>query len=463
MSFFKLCRPPGNTWPPLPDTSVSQLWAAYLQLDRTQWLTPAEIEAHQLDQVRTLLDHCAAHVPYYRQLLAEADLQPRQIQSLADFRRIPLLTRRTCQDRNADLCAEKLPPGCMIIAEGYTSGTSGLPLKVLGTNGYRFWGLALHLRHLEWSGTDPTGTVASVRRTGATGVELQRMLEGATLPYWNWLLVPLIEMGTAHRMDIQQDPRRQLQWLRRVDPDYLSSNTGNLEALAGLVQESGQRLPRLRHIHSAFEAVTDEARARIEGAFGVPLKDAYSCTEAGYVASSCPAGHGLHVYAENVLLEVLDEAGRPCAAGQTGRVVLTTLHNYCFPLIRYDIGDDVTLGPGPCPCGRGLPWLVRIDGKRRPMFQLAGGRLKSTAPLGALLDLLGGHYQRQVVQTALDRVVVRLVPSKDWSAAHAERLRGLLHDFFEGPLAVDIELTERLELPPSGKLQSMICAIRRGS
>jgi phenylacetate-CoA ligase len=463
MSFFKLCRPPGNTWPPLPDASVSQLWAAYLQLDRTQWLAPTEIEAHQLAQVRMLLDHCSAHAPYYRQLLAEAGIHPRQIQSLADFRRIPILTRRTCQDRHADLCAEKLPPGCLAISEGHTSGTSGVPLKVLGTNGVDFWWLAFHLRTLEWGGFDPTGTLAIVRRTDATGVELQRRLEGTTLPYWNALLVPLIEMGPAHRLDIRQDPRRQLQWLRRIDPNYLRSNTGNLEVLAGLAQESGQRLPRLCAIQAVAEAVTDQARARIEGAFGAPLKEVYGCTEAGFVASSCPAGHGLHVHAENVLFEVLDEAGRPCAAGQTGRVVLTTLHNYCLPFIRYDIGDDVTLGPGPCPCGRGLPWLVRIDGKRRPMFQLTGGRLKSTAPLGPAISMLGGHRQHQVVQTALDRVVVRLVPGPDWSAAHAARLRGLLRDFFEGPVAVDIELKERLELPPSGKLQSMVCAVSRVS
>src|SRR5208282_1975053 len=126
---------------------------------------------------------------------------------------------------------------------------------------------------------------------------------------------------------------------------------------------------------------SEEAEARIERAFAAPVKNLFSCAEAGYLASPCPEGHGLHVHAENVILEVLDDADQPCRAGATGRVVLTVLHNFRAPFIRYEIGDLATRGPDRCPCGRGLPSLVRVLGKRRPMFRLAGNRWKHSSGL----------------------------------------------------------------------------------
>ena len=98
----------------------------------------------------------------------------------------------------------------------------------------------------------------------------------------------------------------------------------------------------------------------------MPVKNLYSTTEAGYIASPCPSGTGLHVHSENVIAEVLDERDRPCAPGQTGRLVFTTLHNFLAPFIRYDILDEVTLASEPCPCGRGLPLWTRVEGRRHP-------------------------------------------------------------------------------------------------
>src|SRR5271165_652952 len=93
MTFFRLRCPPGTVWPPVPVAEVSQVWAAYQELDRTQWLSAPELEALQLQQVRALLLHCFHYVPYYRRLLSEAGLSSRPIADLAELRRLPLLTR----------------------------------------------------------------------------------------------------------------------------------------------------------------------------------------------------------------------------------------------------------------------------------------------------------------------------------------------------------------------------------
>jgi len=93
MVFFHLRSVPGAAWPPLPAPDISQVWAAYLTLDRTQWLSPPELEALQLRQLHALLLHCFEQVPYYRRVLSEADFPAHPIATVADLRRIPLLTR----------------------------------------------------------------------------------------------------------------------------------------------------------------------------------------------------------------------------------------------------------------------------------------------------------------------------------------------------------------------------------
>jgi phenylacetate-CoA ligase len=457
MSFFRLRSIAGNRWPPLPEGSLGQVWAAYLTLDRTQWLSRNELERHQLIQFRSLLDHCVQHVAYYRELLAKRGIESGSIQSMDDFRRLPLLSRRTWQEQFDQLQAQQLPEGTVALDEDNTSGTSGVPVRILKTNIFYLWWLAFYLRDLEWCGLDPTGTMAAIRATLRTGPDLERILQGERMPSWNSILERLVEMGPLHGMDIGQDPRRQLAWLAEVDPDYFLSHGSNLELLAHILADEPRRFPRLRVIQAISETLTEESQSLIEAAFGAVVKNVYSCAEAGYLASPCPQGHGLHIHAENVILEVLDDADQPCQPGETGRVVLTVLHNFRTPFIRYEIGDLVTLAPEPCPCGRALPLLLRVIGKRRPLFRLAGNRLKHSSGLVHAISVIGGHHQHQVVQKALDHILVRIVPSKDWTAEHAQQLEQAVREFFESPVRIDLEIKDRLELPRSGKLQSMIC------
>jgi phenylacetate-CoA ligase len=455
--FFHLQRPPGNVWPGLPMGEGSQVWTAYLILDRTQWLDAAEVEDRQLDQVRALLDHCWHHVPYYQQAFNAAGIRPADIHTRADFRGIPILKREVYQERAVHLVARQLPTGTRQIGTITTSGTSGLPIAVHLTNMTSLWWLAFYLRDLEWAGLDPRGKLASIRTMTLKDPKQQEQLrEGMTLPHWHGQLQRLIESGPSFGLDLHQDPRRQLAWLRQVQPDYLLSYPSNLDCLASLIRDDGQPVPGLKAIQSFAETLEDDARTRIESAFGVPVKDLYSCAEAGYLASPCPRGHGLHVHAENVILEVIDENDQPCSPGQTGRVVLTTLHNWLTPFVRYEILDDATPGPHPCPCGRGLPLLTRIDGKRRPMFHLADGRRKSSASLVNSMHRLGGIRQQQIVQRAVDQVVVRIVPARDWESSQIERINHLLKDFFEGPVRVEVQVVDRLELPRSGKLREVV-------
>lgn len=456
MAFFKLRSVPGTVWPPIPAGEFGQLWAAYQELDRTQWLSPAELEGFQFQQLRALVAHCFEHVPYYRRVLTQAGLSSGVLSSLDEFRSLPLLTRELYQAHSAELEAKALPAGMGKAGEAYTSGTNGVPIRVLKTNREALWWSALFLRDLEWCQMDLRGRLANVRLMAKSVDELPRWLEGVAFPYWTHLCQGLLESGPAFTMDIRQDPYRQLEWLRKVNPNYLSSLPSNLDYLAGLIGESGERLPQLRAIQAVGESLSEAQQQRIEAAFEVPVKNSYSSTEAGYAASPCPSGAGLHVHTENVFAEVLDDQDRPCLPGQTGRLVITPLHSFLTPMLRYDILDDVTLAAEPCPCGRGLPLWTRVDGRRQPLLHLAGNRRKPV--IGMILGArqVGGVHQFQIIQRSADHIIVRVVPDRSWSDGHAERMRTMVQTEMETPVRVDVEVKSKLERPAGGKLRIAI-------
>jgi phenylacetate-CoA ligase len=159
------------------------------------------------------------------------------------------------------------------------------------------------------------------------------------------------------------------------NPEYLITVTSNARALARYCGEHGMRPRNLRQVRTYGETLHADIRAICKAAWDVPVIDIYSCAEGGYLALQCPDHEHYHVQAEGVWLEVLDEKGRPCASGEIGRVVITPLHNFAMPLVRYDIGDYARVGP-PCVCGRGLPVITEVMGKTRHMLRLPDGNVR---------------------------------------------------------------------------------------
>lgn len=171
----------------------------------------------------------------------------------------------------------------------------------------------------------------------------------------------------------------------------------------------------------------------------------------------------LHVHGENVLVEVLNEQDQPCQPGETGRVVLTTLHNFLNPFVRYEILDAATLGPERCPCGRGLPLLTQVQGKRRPHFHLPDGRRKDSGFLVRQLRKLGAYHQHQILQQARDHLIVRLIPNRVWTEEHSAQIVQWVQDYFETPIRVDVQMVDRLEMTKAGKVRDVVIEVDGGT
>lgn len=358
---LRLLIPADNAWPALPNEAGSQVWSAYRQAERTQWLSAGDIEAGQLEQLRWLLAHAVVHVTHYRRVLPGSGIVPGRIRDRAAFMNVPRLNRQVIHAQPLDFASRELPAGMQSTGK-LALGVAGEPgAKLRKTNLSDVWACAIFLRDLDWCGLDPSGVVALVIPTFAKGEELRKRMEGIVTPCLYPPVQDLIEMGPCHIMDMRQEPARQIDWLARIGASALITFPSNLERLARLTNS----LAGVRTIQAIGESLESTSQSRLEAVFGVPVRGNYSCKEAGLLASPCPDGRGWHVHAETVLLEVLDETGAACAPGMTGQVHVTTLHNYQTPLLRYELPDKACAGEGACPCGRGLPWLTDIRSAAR--------------------------------------------------------------------------------------------------
>ena len=275
---------------------------------------------------------------------------------------------------------------------------------------------------------------------------------------WGQSTRGLITTGPAAVLGTHRDVETQMLWLEEQQPDYLMTYPSMLAELAKYSIARGIRLPRLREARTFGEMLMPEVRQLCRQAWAVPVTDSYSSNETGYIALQCPANEHYHVQSEDVLVEILDERGRPCSPGQTGRVVVTTLHNFAMPLVRYDIGDYAEPGEA-CECGRGLPVLRRIIGTRA---QYAGDRRRRAVPAGNRLandSELAPILQYQLVQKRLDLVQARLVTAAALTSDQEDRLRR--HFLSQLPPGFQVELVYCEGIPRSagGKFEDFVSEV----
>lgn len=215
---------------------------------------------------------------------------------------------------------------------------------------------------------------------------------------------------------------------------------------------------------SGGETLAPAERAEMAGAFGAHVIDGYGASECMQIAFDC--GHGsLHLNSDWVILEPVDERGRPVPDGERSATsLLTNLANRVQPLVRYDIGDSVTYRTGPCACGSPFPAL-EVDGRRDDIVVLetASGESVSLPPLAiaTVVEDDGGAGRFQVVQTGPRALKVRFeTPAGTGRAAAWARIASSLRAYLsrhglEG-IAIREDRSPPRADPVSGKLREVL-------
>ena len=436
-------RVPHVGWPAVPDDDSAFLLSIHGQLAESQWWSPEELAARQQGALDRLLDHARRTVPYFRDDPAYAPGTP--------WAELPILTRAAVQDAGVRLRSDAVPTDHLPVTESSSSGSTGRPVTVQNTKAFALFFNAVTLRDHIWHQRDPMATIAVIRAYVGAGAPPPGGVRNAV---WGLPVHPIYQSGAMWRLPLETDVAAQADWLVGVNPDYLLTLPSNLVGLARHFRATGRRLPRLREVRTLGEVVGPEVRRLCRDVFGARVTDMYSAVELGYLGLQCPTNETYHVQSEVVCLEVLDDDGQPCLPGETGRVIATPLHNFAQPLIRYESGDVAEVGP-PCPCGRGLPVLIRVLGRQRNLLTLPNGERfwPLYAPAWKGVDAI---RQIQIVQHDLEHVQVRIVGPRPLTAEEEATFTAKLHEQFRYPFRVTFEYLAGIDRTKQRKFEEFI-------
>jgi phenylacetate-CoA ligase len=251
--------------------------------------------------------------------------------------------------------------------------------------------------------------------------------------------------GKAHmRNMIRHPPEHLLEWLAGLRPTYLITTPSMAKRLAEVALAGNRSVGPIRQVITYAEVVSDECRTLCRAAFGAQVTDRYSCEEIGWIALQCPKHEHYHVMSGTVVCEIVDDAGAPCRPGETGRVLLTSLHSYGMPVIRYDIGDVAERG-SPCDCGINLPVIKRILGRERSFIRLPDGSTRLARLTGEYWRQIAPVKEYRVVQYADGLIEAFVVCERALTEAERQAMVQMLQKVFEHPFEVIITETEMID------------------
>jgi phenylacetate-CoA ligase len=240
--------------------------------------------------------------------------------------------------------------------------------------------------------------------------------------------------------------------INQARPSYIWAFAGVLYEIARTARDHGLRLHKPAFIISSGETLQDFMRSEIEDTFGCRVFNYYGSAEAGRVAGECRAGN-LHAFEFSCHVEVINPSGEQSLPGEEGRLILTPLHNYAMPLIRYDTADIARVGPPECPCGCPLPTISRIAGRTVEFFVSRDGHLVSGGRIAQLMRHCRWAVGFQVLQRDIDQFSIFFKRAVDLavSEANIEAVNDEIADVMGTDCRVVWEEVEEIPRTPNGK------------
>jgi phenylacetate-CoA ligase len=387
--------------------------------------------------------HAYESVPLYRKLFDLHRLHPRHIRGTADLELIPFTDKAEMRRQGpAGVLARGHDPERLLLVR--TSGSSGEPFTIRRTWLEDKLQYLLRLRTFRAFGVRPRDRVAVVGVAGrpATG---DRKTVGRSLR--------ALGFHRRHLIDGLQEPAQVAAQLREARPEVLVGLPAMLDRLTAPELADLVRQVRPRVVIVGGEVATPAMRLRIRETFAAPLYETYASHEIPLMAWECRHSGDLHTCDDGALVEVLRD-GRAVQPGNRGEVVVTNLHAYAMPFIRYRIGDLATRG-APCGCGAPFSTIAEIQGRMIDYFPLPDGRMLH--PYEIVSRLVWGPRewikQYQLVQERRDRVVLYAVADEPPSPERLGEFGRIVRPLLGAGVEFEVLLVSRIPLESTGKLR----------
>ena len=433
---------------------IAPLWAwhegsPYLrvceQLKQKERIDCSERLQQQWTKLTRLILHAWEEYAFYRTRLSEAGFEPGDLKDWKDLAALPLLTKRDIAQSDGSMIATGSDKARLVPRK--TSGSTGVSVNFFVNDDEYQFKRGVQLYRDSWTGWSLGEWSALVWGNPTYQYSLRGRLR-------NRLLMRYFSLDTLKMDRVMMD-----EFARNIlhrKPTLLFGHAHSLYLFANYWEEKGLPLYRFKGILSTAMVLHDHERRKCESVFHTPVFDRYGCEEVSLIASECEAHGGLHLNTDTLVVEILKD-GRPARPGETGAVVVTDLHNFAMPFIRYQVGDMVVPAGGTCFCGRTYPLLAQVAGRIADYLRTPEGHWISGISLTEnFATLIPGLHQVQIIQEEPDSLILRIVEGADFGEHSVVRIRELVEECFGPRMRYRVEPVERIDPEPSGKYRFSI-------
>ncbi|MGB8952302.1 MAG: hypothetical protein WCC06_06520 [Candidatus Aminicenantales bacterium] len=425
--------------------SISRLPMAF-QLLRHLNASREKIVAFRDRHLRRLIHHAYRNVPYYKELFDKAGIKPEDIRTADDLKHLPLTSKQDLKERPLEqILARGFKPSKLIRER--TTGTTGMPFTTYRSRLDSFISQAVRFRvHLYYGRGSRDHLACVVSSPAPKRPFVMHVLE-------------LIGRYRQSHISIQRSVEEIAGALLQLKPDVIVGNSAAIVEASRVLQSADPQPLRPRFITTGGEVLTPMMRKQLQDIFRCPVHDCYASFEMSLAAWQCPETGKYHVNDDCLVLEVLPQdapemTSEEAAGGTWGEAVVTVLHSYAMPFIRYRMEDLVRKEPGLCGCGMPFSTLRAIEGRRADYFYLPDGRLLYSVGIAHIIQSEAPWIaQYEVIQETESRILIRFRPEAPPSQDKIEGLRSKVMAFVgrESGVEVGISLVSEIKPGPGGK------------
>ena len=417
-------------------------------MEESQWWPAERLEAFRIERLRAFLEKISREVPYYGALFRQTGFDPSSVKSISELEKLPFLTKEVIR-ANTESMKNTQAQG---LARFNTGGSSGEPLIFFLGNERVSHDVAAKWRATRWWNVD-IGDPEIVVWGSPIELGTQDKLRAIRDTLMRTELLPAFEMS-AEKVD------GFIRRIREKKPRMLFGYPSAISHIAKRAKETGIQLDDLglRVVFCTSERLYDHQRQVISEAFGCPVANGYGGRDAGFIAHECPAG-GMHITAEDIIVEIVDTTGNLVSPGEIGEIVVTHMATSEFPFVRYRTGDIGSLSTDKCACGRGLPQLKSIEGRSTDFLVARDGTVMHGLALIYVIRDVQGVKTFKIVQESLDKTSVLLTIDATYQDASTQSIADGLRRRLGQDVEIQIDIVNEIPAERSGKFRYVISRV----
>ena len=418
-------------------------------LEKNQWLSPAELKDRQWHALKRTIDYAYRNSPYYGELFKSIGITPEDIKTPEDYLKIPITTKLDIRNNTEQFISTEYSKDSLVVAK--TGGSTGVSLNLYFDETCQELRNAAAIRSDRWAGWDLGHKRAALWGNPPTPTTFKQKVR-------HHLLDRTIYLDTMALNDSNMGAFVQLWAIEK--PKSLFGHAHSIYMFAKYVSSKNISDLRPQAIVATSMMLLDHERALIESVFNCKVTNRYGCEEVGLIGSECEKHQGMHLNINHLYVEFIDDDDKPVQAGEPGKIILTDFNNKGMPLLRYQVEDIGVPSDKQCSCGRGLPLMQNLQGRVADFLKGSDGTLIAGISLvERTLTHVKGLEQIQLVQTSLNSIEINRVKGIEYDeSTDPSLLKEINIVFGDGVTCIINDVTE-IAQENNGKYRFSICKI----